>query len=289
MSDDLPYFAYGSNLNPDDLRAWCQRNGRPEPALTWIGPAYLPERERVFDWFSPGRGGGVLNLAHRPGQVVPGGLYAPTAEDWVTLDLKEGVGAGHYRRVVLPVLTEDGREIPAVTYVVEHSAGNHIPPTEHYLQVVKEGLARIGFSPERLDPAAQGHTPPWEIPRLFIYGTLRRHGSNRHWLREIAIHSELPATAAGALHNLGPYPGMRPDPVGRVQGELLLLSRPDQALATLDRLEDFTGFGNASHLFRRAVILARAGTGETHPAWVYLYDALPPPGSRIVSGAWPPS
>ncbi|HNY66502.1 MAG TPA: hypothetical protein PKM41_13790 [Deltaproteobacteria bacterium] len=37
------YFAYGSNLNEDDLRAWCAKRGRQYPLGGKLAVGYLPD------------------------------------------------------------------------------------------------------------------------------------------------------------------------------------------------------------------------------------------------------
>ena len=111
------YFAYGSNLNLNDLEKWCQRIGRPFALTGKAAPAYLPDHETVFDYFSESRRGGVLDLRPAVGKVVPGALFEVVDEDLKTLDLKEGVPL-IYRRARKRVLFPDGREVEAVAYEV---------------------------------------------------------------------------------------------------------------------------------------------------------------------------
>jgi gamma-glutamylcyclotransferase (GGCT)/AIG2-like uncharacterized protein YtfP len=69
---------------------------------------------------------------------------------------------------------------------------------------------------------------------LFVYGTLKRGGSNHHWLQGAGWRGR--ARLAGhRLHNLGDYPMAVPGR-GVVHGEVYAVD--DAALARLDRLED---------------------------------------------------
>ena len=111
------YFAYGSNLNLSDVEKWCQRLGRPSALTGRAVPAYLPDHEVVFDYYSESRRGGVLDLSPAVGKVVPGALFDVVEEDLRTLDLKEGAPL-LYTRVKKRVLLPDGGEVEAQAYSI---------------------------------------------------------------------------------------------------------------------------------------------------------------------------
>lgn len=91
------YFAYGSNLNTDDLKRWCERRGKPFPLGRKVAVGHLPDTELVFDYRSVTRGGGALNLRPRKGQLASGVLFEVDARGWDTLDAKEGAPKYHER------------------------------------------------------------------------------------------------------------------------------------------------------------------------------------------------
>jgi gamma-glutamylcyclotransferase (GGCT)/AIG2-like uncharacterized protein YtfP len=119
-------------------------------------------------------------------------------------------------------------------------------------------------------------------PLVFVYGSLRRGGIAHARLRP-AGQCLGPASIAGRLYDLGPYPAARPArcPRERVQGELYRLTRP-AAFAALDRYEGCAPPAGMVPEYRRE--LARVTqAGRRRLAWVYWY-ARPLRGERRVPG-----
>jgi gamma-glutamylaminecyclotransferase len=115
---------------------------------------------------------------------------------------------------------------------------------------------------------------------VFVYGTLKRGGSNHLFLTRQKFLGEVRTAPGFVLYSLGDYPGMvrAPGDTVGVTGELW--SVDDACLAELDRLE-----GLAEGLYERIDVLLApnhlAGSAQT-----YLYlrqiDGLPAIGST-----WP--
>jgi len=135
------YFAFGSNLDPDQMRVRC-------PAHRVIGVAVLRDHKLVFPIFSTGWGGGVASLQLSHGNDVWGVLYDLGDEDLRALDRYEGFrgpGDPHnlYEREpvwVELVRPEDGsvpRRVKAAAYLA-HTA-NPSPPSRRYLDAVIKG------------------------------------------------------------------------------------------------------------------------------------------------------
>jgi hypothetical protein len=135
------YFAFGSNLDPDQMRARC-------PAHRVIGLAVLRDHRLIFPIFSTGWGGGVASLQLSHGKDVWGILYELGDEDLRALDGYEGFrGPGdahnlYEREPVWVELTrpEDGsvpRRVKAAAYFA-HTA-NPSPPTRRYMDTVIRG------------------------------------------------------------------------------------------------------------------------------------------------------
>ena len=281
------YFAYGSNLNLRDLTKWCELMGRPS-ALTGDGlPAFLPDHELVFDYFSPSRQGGVLDLRPSPGKLVPGALFEVTESSLKTLDLKEGVPL-IYRRVEKRVLIADGREFLAVAYEVapEYRSPEPVAPSEAYVRIVAEGLADFRHDERMLRAAARRETAPFVVSGLFVYGTLLQGGSRHAELKRCGgAWSAVPATAGGILLDCGAFPGMVAGETGTVRGELVELRDVPLAFAHLDGVEGFEGFEASRALFRRALITVTTEDGANQLAWTYLWAGGPKHPS-IASGDW---
>jgi gamma-glutamylcyclotransferase (GGCT)/AIG2-like uncharacterized protein YtfP len=281
------YFAYGSNLNLNDLEKWCQRIGRPFALSGKATAAFLPDHETVFDYLSESRRGGVLDLRPAVGKVVPGALFEVVDDDLKTLDLKEGVPL-IYRRARKRVLLPDGRETDAVAYEVapEYRSPEPVAPADGYVGIVAEGLAAFGHDDRMLRAAARGEETPFLVTGLFVYGTLLRGGS-RHaeFERCGGIVDVVAATAPGILLDCGAFPGMVPGPAGTVHGEVIGLRDVPAALAHLDGVEGFEGFDAARALFRRALITVTTADGTARLAWTYLW-AGGEKHPRIESGDW---
>ena len=107
---------------------------------------------------------------------------------------------------------------------------------------------------------------------LFVYGTLMR-GECRHphLARGGGFERIAAARAPGVLLDCGEYPGLVPSGDGeRVTGELVWLSDPERAIAVLDEVEGFNGFGRADSWYGRALVEAEVD-GEFHLAWTYTW------------------
>lgn len=281
------YFTYGSNMNLRDLAKWCELMGRPS-ALTGDGlPAFMPDHELVFDYFSPSRKGGVLDLRPSVGKVVPGALFEVTESSLKTLDLKEGVPL-IYRRAEKRVLLADGREFVAVAYEVapEYRSPVPVPPSEAYVGIVAEGLADFHQDDRMLRAAARLEAGPFLVTGLFVYGTLLRGGSRHAQLKRCGgVWSTVPATATGTLLDCGAFPGMVAGEEGLVRGELVELRDIPLAFTHLDGVEGFEGYEASRALFRRALITVTTEEGPGQLAWTYLW-AGGEKHPRIASGDW---
>ncbi len=132
--EDLPYFAYGSNLDPRRFAERC-------PDHTELGPAWLTAHRVAFAGQSRMWGGGVGTVRRAPGQSVPGVLYQLRAEHWHTLDRIEG-HPHFYQRVRVTI----GDRL-AWTYTLPEQAGE-TPPTAEYLEAVLAGRSARGWDRE---------------------------------------------------------------------------------------------------------------------------------------------
>ena len=287
MSARQLHFAYGSNLNDADRRRWCREEGVPDFFGPPVRVAWLPDHEAVFHYYSSSRQGGALDVTPRAGQLVAGALYEMGAEEARILARKEG--APHrYERCDVHVLGPDLEVVPAFTFRVSeaHRRPTLIEPTAEYLRVVCEGLRSLGLDDAGVRHAARGEPAPWLIDGLFMYGTLMR-GECRHACLQSAwgIDGPHPATARGALVDLGEYPGLVAG-TRVVPGEYVRFREPGMALAALDQVEGFVGHGRAAgSLFERVLIDATVGAGPPRRAWTYRWGGRTA-GAPIVDGGW---
>jgi len=135
------YFAYGSNLDPVEMRRRC-------PGHRVVGLAALPDHRLGFPRFSADWRGGVASLALAHGEKVWGVVYELTESDQAALDVYEGwraPGDQHnlYDRETVTVelvRSDDGsvpRRLRVLTYVAR--ASNPSPPSRFYLDTVLRG------------------------------------------------------------------------------------------------------------------------------------------------------
>ena len=135
------YFAYGSNLDPEQLRERC-------PGSRVVGLAVLRDHRLAFPLHSDRWGGGTAGLLHAHGSSVWGALYELTESDLTALDRFEGWnGPGDHhnlydRDLATVELTrpDDGsvpRRVRAYTYFARTL--NPSPPSRRYLDTLLRG------------------------------------------------------------------------------------------------------------------------------------------------------
>ena len=144
------YFAFGSNLDPDQIRERC-------PGYRRVGLAALHDYRLVFPLYSELWGGGGASVQLHHGDVVWGCVYDLTDDDLARLDGFEGYrGPGdqhniYERQLVTVELTRPDddsvpRRLRAFTYVARFS--NPSPPTRRYLDAILKGARHHGLPDE---------------------------------------------------------------------------------------------------------------------------------------------
>lgn len=109
--------------------------------------------------------------------------------------------------------------------------------------------------------------------QVFVYGTLRRGGSNHYFLQRARLLGQYVTDPEFAMLNIGPYPGVVRGGDTPIQGEVYAVT-PAQ-FRELDALEDYP----------RTYTRQRLAT-PWGDAWIYLYL---PRGQRlpqVPSGDW---
>ncbi|MCB9596738.1 MAG: gamma-glutamylcyclotransferase [Sandaracinaceae bacterium] len=277
----MRYFGYGSNLHAEDLARWLRAHGFDPGAIREVGPAWLPDHEPVYHYFSAVRDGGALSVRERVGCATPGALFDVDDAGWRALDRKEGAKYERVRRWILC----GGREVEAHTYVVReaHREERHVAPRPEYAELVRAGLEARGLPTEQATDATRRLGVDAFPRRLFVYGTLLRGESRGYLLDRYASGPRTTAHIRGRLVHLGAYPGLvfhEGGDDGEVEGELVELDEPADAFEELDAIEDFRGYGRPDSLYRREPI----EVGPSGHAWTYRY--LGPDAPRIASGDW---
>ncbi len=284
MSNGL-YFAYGSNLNLSDFHTWCRGHGYPTGLLKFRAKAMLPDHDLGLTYRSATRRGGVLDVVERRGQLVPGVLFEVDEAGWAALDAKEGAPS-IYQRVEVEVIDRSGAAIRATTYRVHPDrAEDYVAPAPAYMQVVRDGQTSWGIS-SRLLQSAVDRQPSPRPDGFFFYGTLMRGEQRFDVVRRFGLSCTLLAAASGRLVNLGNFPGLIDLANGRdlVQGEFMRLRNPEKAIAALDAIEGFRGYGKSGSLFRRTWISVDVGDGRIRSAWACVHSDNTGEGEPIPSG-----
>ena len=143
----INYFAYGSNIDREDLDKWCRRNGVPLAKRLGEFPAKLGHYRRTFNYLSTTRNGGAANIMESAEHSVYGLLMEVKEDDVNAIRKKEGY-PNHYQEIYVDVEMFDGTMIRDVrTYkVVKHLEElEHQPPTREYLQLIIGSAKRYGF------------------------------------------------------------------------------------------------------------------------------------------------
>lgn len=148
------YFAYGSNMNPQAVLEWCRHLGHRAPTMKQAKPSILDNYRLCFPIFSEYWGGGIGDIAYDPGKYVAGALFDLSEAELLVLDTKVGRKTdemdkeiGIYRRIDVVVSPlGKGESVQAVTYQGINVEKYHIPPTQHYMDVVIQGAYATGLS-----------------------------------------------------------------------------------------------------------------------------------------------
>lgn len=122
------YFAYGSNMSSERLRA------RVGPAVS-LGAVRIDHYDLAFN--KPGSDGtGKANLVPRTGEQAWGVAWELDDSSWTTLDRFEP----RYERALFRLETASGASLEATAYVFEGPADSpHIAPAAAYVQHLVAG------------------------------------------------------------------------------------------------------------------------------------------------------
>ena len=127
--------------------------------------------------------------------------------------------------------------------------------------------------------------PPRPPRCVFVYGTLRRGGSNDITRLQPAPRFVGPAQVAGVLYHLGAYPGMTLGGTQWVQGEVYAITSALERV--LDGIEDLVGPHPSDEYTKCEVSVHVAGQAQALSCLVYAVNprcVLSAP--QIVHGDW---
>jgi cation transport regulator ChaC len=140
-SDQVWYFAYGSNMHHSALR---ERRGM-QPTEWRV--ARVPGYRLRFNLDGRPKGKAApANICPDPECELWGVLYRITRRELLRLDSSEGVPGRHYRHVVVPAEDTDGNTVTAVAYMAHGNETDGVP-SRRYISLLREG-ARVHGLPE---------------------------------------------------------------------------------------------------------------------------------------------
>lgn len=136
------YFAYGSNMDPEQMKDRC-------PRAEVVGIGCLGDHALCFPRRSMKRNCGVSSIEAVAGHDVWGVVYWLTPADADALDLSEGYrvdrpsSANSYNRVQI-IVELNGETAEMVTYIAERQ-DNAPMPNAAYLRHIRDGARHHGL------------------------------------------------------------------------------------------------------------------------------------------------
>jgi hypothetical protein len=138
------YFAYGADLDPEDLGIRCEVRRRQRIRFAKSTPATLKGFRLICNIPSHYRRGGIFNIIPDPAGVVHGAVYELHPGDAISTSvLKEGEGV-NYLLAVNTVRTSKGKDLPAMIMRAE-ATSKALTPSPSYLQVVIRAAKKHGL------------------------------------------------------------------------------------------------------------------------------------------------
>jgi hypothetical protein len=142
-------FVYGSSMNHSELMNWLDDNGYDASLIVDATPAKLEGYDFVWNYFSPSRGGGTVNLERKANSHVLGLLIEIEDGLLKAFDAKEGHPTYYVRRDNrVPVKRlEDGKTVFAWLYIANPNKGTKrdIWPTANYKQKILQAVSFWGL------------------------------------------------------------------------------------------------------------------------------------------------
>lgn len=183
MNDERLYFAYGSNINLNQMAFRC-------PAATPICPVTLEDYELTF------RGGGVATVVPAEGKQVPGLLWELTPECECALDHYEGYPR-LYDKEQVTVTDKNGMEFDVMVYVMTPQFSREVTvPSEYYYKGIMDGYRQNGMDTaplkkaynkakremyaEQMDFLPWERAYPWEKEKPATQKAKKPHKGGRH-------------------------------------------------------------------------------------------------------------
>ncbi len=170
MADSSLYFAYGSNINLDQMAYRC-------PDARVVGPVTLEGYELLF------RRGGFATIGPCEGGKVHGLLWSITPECERSLDHYEGYPRFYDKRMVT-VRDNQGRSLSVMAYIMDERFRDPRLPSDPYYNGILEGYRQNGLPVDELKKAwehsvRECHELTERINAAFLKPYKRRNGHER--------------------------------------------------------------------------------------------------------------
>ncbi|MDO9333755.1 MAG: gamma-glutamylcyclotransferase family protein [Dehalococcoidales bacterium] len=126
----MDYFAYGSNLNKQQMKQRCP-DAKPR------FQAVLPNYKLIFTGWSREWKSGTASIKPVRGEKVAGAVYEISEKDLRRLDRYEDYPTT-YDRINVLVIKEDGVASHAITYIKRRQS-DETKPSAEYLAIIRQG------------------------------------------------------------------------------------------------------------------------------------------------------
>jgi len=141
------YFAYGSNMDKEDLDRWCEEKNYPKITPKSRTPAKLVGYRLAFNYSSSLRKCGAANIMEVENGEVYGLLIEIDNDELQLIREKEGCPK-YYQEIRIFVDSLAGqRMVEAITYkVAKNKESNcHKPPSKYYLHLIISNAIKHQF------------------------------------------------------------------------------------------------------------------------------------------------
>lgn len=129
------YFAYGSNMNHEQIKQRC-------PSSKFIKRASKKGYKFVYDGYSMKWKAAVANIVESTGSVVWGGLFEINDDNLAALDCYENYPKSYDKKTII-VRDDEGKNHGAIAYFrVGQKVG---VPHEKYREIVIQGASDCGL------------------------------------------------------------------------------------------------------------------------------------------------
>jgi hypothetical protein len=149
MTEDFDWtFAYGSNMDLDDLKRFFDENGFEDAVIEAVEPAYLCDYKLIWNYYSTSRRAGAANVESCSGRDLPGLALRVDKKALQAIDRKEGHPSFYSRgeeRHKLKLF--NGKEVEGWVYIAlpTRTKDNVVPPSKEYREFLIKAAKRYGF------------------------------------------------------------------------------------------------------------------------------------------------